>query len=170
MTPARIPAGLARLNAADEPSAAGALTAVCASTAWVRAMIGGRPYAGPDELCAASDAATARLAPGDLAEALAGHPPIGRPAPGDATSAREQGGVGEPERAELLRLGLAYQERHGQVFLIRAAGRTGAEMLAALRERIANDPATEREIVRGELAAINRLRLARLTDGTEAAV
>ena len=35
----------------------------------------------------------AELTAADLAEAMAGHPPIGRPKPGDPTSAREQRGM-----------------------------------------------------------------------------
>jgi 2-oxo-4-hydroxy-4-carboxy--5-ureidoimidazoline (OHCU) decarboxylase len=35
-------------------------------------------------------------------------------------------------------------------------------MLAELRERMANDPATERTVLQGELAKITELRLRRL--------
>ena len=154
--------GLLRLNAAAAPEAARLLRGICASTAWAAAVAARRPYAVVDDLLAAGDAATAALTPADLAEALAAHPPIGRPKPGDPVSAREQSGVGEAERGELLRLGLAYQEAHGHVFLICATGRTGAEMLAALRERIGADPDTERETVRREMGMINRVRLTRL--------
>jgi 2-oxo-4-hydroxy-4-carboxy-5-ureidoimidazoline decarboxylase len=158
------PPGLARLNEAPAAVAADLLRQVCASRAWAAALTAGRPYPGPAELLAAGDRATAALTPGDLAEAMAGHPPIGRPAPGDPVSAREQGGVRDCERAELLRLNLAYQEAHGHVFLICATGLTGAQMAAALRGRIGNDADTEREIVRAELGKINRIRLTRLVD------
>jgi 2-oxo-4-hydroxy-4-carboxy-5-ureidoimidazoline decarboxylase len=83
----------------------------------------------------------------------------------DAVSAREQDGVREARRRELPELGRAYRERHGRVFPICATGRGGEEMLAALKERIGNDPATEREAVRGELGRINRVRLTRLAEG-----
>ncbi|EFL22461.1 MULTISPECIES: 2-oxo-4-hydroxy-4-carboxy-5-ureidoimidazoline decarboxylase [Streptomyces] len=159
------PPGLARFNAADRPDVAALLHTVCASRAWGAAVADGRPYRHVDALLDASDAAMAGLTGADLAEAMAGHPPIGRPTPGDATSAREQSGVSgaaDELRAELLELNLAYQERHGHVFLICATGRTGEEMLAALRRRIGNDTSTEREIVRTELGKINRIRLTRL--------
>ncbi|NUS09847.1 MAG: 2-oxo-4-hydroxy-4-carboxy-5-ureidoimidazoline decarboxylase [Streptomyces sp.] len=154
--------GLSRLNQAGASAAAALLHEVCASTAWGAAVAAGRPYACPEDLLAASDAAMAALTAADLREAMAGHPPIGRPAPGDAASAREQAGVAAEERAELLELGLAYQEAHGHVFLICATGASGAVIRAALRERIGNDEATEREIVRTELGKINRIRLGRL--------
>lgn len=157
-----LPPGLVRLNRAGDVTAAGLLHEVCASTAWAAAVARSRPYAGLGDLLAASDTATAALTPADLAEAMAGHPPIGRPAQGDAVSAREQSGVRETEREELVRLGLAYQEVHGHVFLICATGRTGEQMRAALEERIGNDADTEREIVRAELGRINRIRLTRL--------
>lgn len=161
------PPGLSRLNEAAAESAAELLRGVCASGAWVDAVVRGRPYGGVDELLAASDAASAGLTEDDLAQAMAGHPPIGRPTPGDARSAREQSGVGAAEREELLRLNLAYQEAHGHVFLICATGRTGEEMLAALKERIGNDAGTERGIVRTELGKINRIRLTRLAQERE---
>ncbi|MFJ4849939.1 MULTISPECIES: 2-oxo-4-hydroxy-4-carboxy-5-ureidoimidazoline decarboxylase [unclassified Streptomyces] len=154
--------GLARFNSADAVEAAALLREVCASRSWGAEVAAGRPYGSAEALLAASDTATARLGTDALAEAMAGHPPIGCPKPGDRVSAREQSGVRDSLRARLLELNLAYQERHGHVFLICATGRTGDEMLAALSERIGNDAATERGIVRAELGKINRIRLARL--------
>ncbi|MFE2429083.1 2-oxo-4-hydroxy-4-carboxy-5-ureidoimidazoline decarboxylase [Streptomyces sp. NPDC059373] len=156
--------GLSRFNSADEPEAARLLHEVCGSRTWGAAVAAGRPYDSLDALLGAGDAAMAALTADDLAEAMAGHPPIGRPRPGDPTSAREQSGVQASLREELLELNLAYQDRHGHVFLICATGRTGDEMLAALKERIGNDADTEREIVRTELGKINRIRLARLVE------
>ena len=52
-----------------------------------------------------------------------------------------------------------YEARFGHVFLICAAGRSGAEMLAELRARLGNRPAGEQQVVRRELGAIARLRL-----------
>ena len=158
---------LARLNDAGPAGAAALLHEVCGSTAWAAAVVRGRPYARLGDLLAVSDLAMVGLTAADLGEAMAGHPPIGRPKEGDPTSAREQSGVRDSEREELLRLNLAYQDAHGHVFLICATGRTGAQMLAALKERIGNDADTEREIVRAELGKINRVRLTRLAAAPE---
>ena len=109
----------------------------------------------------------AELTEADLAEAMAGHPPIGRPKPGDPTSAREQRGMAGASaelKAEMLELNLAYQEQFGHVFLICATGLTGEQMRDAVRIRIGNSPEQEREIVRTELGKINRIRLARLVE------
>ncbi|MEU8748865.1 2-oxo-4-hydroxy-4-carboxy-5-ureidoimidazoline decarboxylase [Streptomyces chartreusis] len=167
MTSNSTPPGLARFNALEEHAAHAALHEACASTAWVRRLLAGRPYATTDALFTASDSATAELTAEDLAEAMAGHPPIGRPKPGDPTSAREQrgmAGASEELKAEMLELNLAYQDRFGHVFLICATGRTGEQMRDAVKERIGNSPEQEREIVRTELGKINRIRLARIVE------
>lgn len=131
----------------------------------MRSLLARRPYATPGDLFAASDAAMAELTTADLAEAMAGHPPIGRPKPGDPTSSREQRGMAGASaelKAEMLELNLAYQEKFGHVFLICATGRTGEQMRDAVKERIGNSPEQEREIVRVELGKINRIRLGNL--------
>jgi 2-oxo-4-hydroxy-4-carboxy-5-ureidoimidazoline decarboxylase len=167
MTSTSVPEGLARFNSLEERAARAALREACAATAWVNRLLAARPYATVDDLHATSDAAMAELTAEDLAEAMAGHPPIGRPEPGDPTSAREQrgmAGASEGLKAEMLELNLAYQERFGHVFLICATGRTGEQMRDAVRERMGNSPEQEREIVRTELGRINRIRLARLVE------
>ncbi|MEU2251211.1 2-oxo-4-hydroxy-4-carboxy-5-ureidoimidazoline decarboxylase [Streptomyces sp. NPDC019224] len=157
--------GLARFNTLAEHAAAAALHEVCASAAWGRAILAHRPYATTEALLSASDTATAALDAEDLDEAMAGHPPIGRPTPGDPASSREQrgmAGASEELKAEMLELNLAYQERFGHVFLICATGATGEQMRDAVKSRIGNPPEREREIVRTELGRINRIRLTRL--------
>ncbi|WP_030940521.1 2-oxo-4-hydroxy-4-carboxy-5-ureidoimidazoline decarboxylase [Streptomyces sp. NRRL S-646] len=167
MTSTSTPPGLARFNVLEEHAAFAVLHEACASTTWARRLLAARPYATADDLFAASDAAMADLGAEDLAEAMAGHPPIGRPKPGDPTSAREQrgmAGASEELQSEMLELNLAYQDRFGHVFLICATGRTGEQMRDAVKERIGNSPEQEREIVRTELGKINRIRLARLVE------
>lgn len=167
MTSTSMPPGLARFNALEEHAAFAALHEVCAATAWATTLLAARPYATAGDLYAAGDAATAGLTAADLEEAMAGHPPIGRPKPGDPASAREQSGMEgttKELKAEMLELNLAYQDRFGHVFLICATGLTGEQMRDALKERIGNSPEQEREIVRAELCRINRIRLARLVE------
>ncbi|MFE3519664.1 2-oxo-4-hydroxy-4-carboxy-5-ureidoimidazoline decarboxylase [Streptomyces sp. NPDC059166] len=157
--------GLTRFNTLPAEEAATVLHEVCASTAWGSSVLAHRPYDGTEALFSASDAAMAQLTAEDLAEAMAGHPPIGRPKPGDPTSSREQrgmAGASEELKAEMLELNLAYQERFGHVFLICATGATGEQMRDAVKARIGNSPEQEREIVRTELGKINRIRLTRL--------
>jgi 2-oxo-4-hydroxy-4-carboxy-5-ureidoimidazoline decarboxylase len=167
VTSTSTPPGLARFNDLTEHAALAALHEACASTTWAGRLLTGRPYATADDLYTASDAAMTELTGEDLAEAMAGHPPIGRPKQGDPTSAREQrgmAGASEELKAEMLEMNLAYQDRFGHVFLICATGRTGEQMRDAVKERIGNSPEQEREIVRTELGKINRIRLARLVE------
>ncbi|MGY0019574.1 2-oxo-4-hydroxy-4-carboxy-5-ureidoimidazoline decarboxylase [Streptomyces sp. cg35] len=159
--------GLTRFNTSDESTAQAELHEVCASSAWGSKLLAQRPFATTESLFGASDAAMAELTAEDLAEAMAGHPPIGRPKPGDPTSSREQrgmAGASEELKAEMLEQNLAYQDRFGHVFLICATGASAEQMLAALRTRIGNTPEQEREIVRTELGKINRIRLTRLVE------
>ncbi|MFJ9038160.1 2-oxo-4-hydroxy-4-carboxy-5-ureidoimidazoline decarboxylase [Streptomyces sp. NPDC102406] len=159
--------GLTRFNTSDESAALAELHEVCASSAWGSKLVAQRPFATAESLFEASDAAMAELTAEDLAEAMAGHPPIGRPKPGDPTSSREQrgmAGASEELKAEMLEQNLAYQERFGHVFLICATGASAEQMLDALRSRIGNTPEQEREIVRTELGKINRIRLTRLAE------
>lgn len=157
--------GLTWLNSAVESDARAALHKVCAAGAWAGMLLARRPYADEEALFDANEAAMAELSAADLAEAMAGHPPIGRPAPGEA--AREQRGMADASaqlKEEMLELNLAYQEKFGHVFLICATGLTGEEMRDAARRRIGNSPEAEREIVRTELTKINRIRLAGLAE------
>jgi 2-oxo-4-hydroxy-4-carboxy-5-ureidoimidazoline decarboxylase len=102
----------------------------------------------------------------ELERALARHPRIGERADAqqhDAEhSAREQSGVDAADAAlaEDLHAGnLAYEERFGRVYIIRAAGRDGPEILRELRRRLANDDATERAETIEQLTQIALLRI-----------
>ncbi|WP_432052928.1 2-oxo-4-hydroxy-4-carboxy-5-ureidoimidazoline decarboxylase [Streptomyces xiamenensis] len=164
-SPSAPPTRLDWFNNAPERTALDALHDICAAPSWAGALVSGRPYPGVDRLLAASDAATAELDATGIGQALAAHPPIGAPAPGDPASAREQRGMAgaTPELvAEMHELNLAYQDRFGQVFLICATGLSGEQLRDALRARLDHTSGEEGETVRTELAKINRLRLTRL--------
>src|SRR5262249_551824 len=118
-------------------------------------------------LTAAAEAEFTRLTWADVAQAVAAHPKIGQRALGAGREAdwsrREQAGV-EGAREALAEMNRAYEERFGQTFLIFASGKTASEILAAARERLANDEETERAVVREELRKIVRRRLEKLVD------
>jgi 2-oxo-4-hydroxy-4-carboxy-5-ureidoimidazoline decarboxylase len=162
-------AGVQTLNTLPAGRAEEQLATCCAARAWVARVVAGRPYADLDELLTVSDRAIQELGPDDLAEALAAHPRIGQRVAGSSTEAawsrQEQSGMDDADaevRAALREGNVAYEERFDQVFLIRAAGRPPAEVLAELHRRLRNDPETEQREVAEQLRQITRLRLERL--------
>ena len=70
-------ARLAEFNGLPADAARQALLDCCSSARWADAVAAGRPYASVAGLLGRSDAAVTGLAPGDLRDALAGHPRIG---------------------------------------------------------------------------------------------
>jgi allantoicase len=161
--------GLRWLNSLPAAQAGQLLASCCASRAWVGRVAAGRPYPDLGALLDAGDDAVRALDRDGLAEALAGHPRIGERAAGSSTEAawsrREQAGAGSAGtevRAALEEGNRAYEERFGHVYLVSASGRSGEELLAALRQRLGNDPDTEWGVVAEELREITRLRLERL--------
>ena len=57
-----------------------------------------------------------------------------------------------------------YEARFGYIFIICATGKSAAEMLDALEQRLTHEPAQELRIAAEEQRRITRLRLARLVD------
>lgn len=149
---------LESFNALPTTAALGELQACCNAPRWAAVVAAGRPYVSVDALLVAADEA---LSDADLDAAMAGHPRIGdRTATGRSKS--EQSGVTAADAAVLDALAAGnreYEARFGHVYLVCASGRSAEDLLATLQARLANDPATERKVALGELAAINRIRL-----------
>jgi 2-oxo-4-hydroxy-4-carboxy-5-ureidoimidazoline decarboxylase len=148
---------LASFNAVATEDAVAAMMSCCSSKRFAAAMAAGRPYASLAAAEAAVTAAFESLDWADVLEAIAGHPRIGDRVKGQ--SAAEQSGVADSSRAALADGNREYEERFGHVFLIVAAGLSGEEMLDALRERLDNDPDTERKVAATELRKITVLRV-----------
>jgi allantoicase len=162
-------AGLRQLNALAPAEAAGVLAACCASRAWAAGVADRRPFADEAGLQAAADEVWSSLGPDDWREAIAAHPRIGERGEAGRRAGRwsavEQAGAGEAgdTTPEALAEGnRAYEQRFGHVFLIRASGRSAGEMLAALRERLGNEPEAELRVAAAEQRDITRLRLGKL--------
>lgn len=156
---------LTEFNAADRAAAAAAIRPCLDVDRWVEAIVDGRPYA---DLPAVLDAARTAANPftdTELDAALRHHPRIGERAAGGSAEASfsraEQSGVSADAEVQrkLAEGNQAYEQRFGHVFLIRAAGRSSEEILAALQERLTNDAETEKAIMSDQLRQIALLRL-----------
>jgi 2-oxo-4-hydroxy-4-carboxy-5-ureidoimidazoline decarboxylase len=160
--------GTERFNALPADEARAALLACCAAPAWASAVLAARPYSSAEAVLAESDLAVAALTESDLASALQGHPRIGARTAAGSASSREQAAVaagGDDVLRALAEGNAAYENRFGHIYLVAAAGRSGAELLGPLRARLGNDEQTEWHVVAAELATINRLRLRALIGG-----
>jgi 2-oxo-4-hydroxy-4-carboxy-5-ureidoimidazoline decarboxylase len=153
-------------NAMSAGEAAAAVRPCADVDSWVEALVAGRPYADLDALLAVADQLSASWTGAEVEGALADHPRIGeRPTGSGASasmSAREQAGIDPADTEVQQRLAdgnRRYEEAFDRIYLVRAAGRSAQEMLSLLEERLGNDPATELEVTRGQLAEIAHLRL-----------
>lgn len=134
--------------------------------AWREALALERPYATLTALTDRAQQLMQHWGDADLARALCAHPRIGeKPTGGSACRAvsPEQAEVNadDADIARALKEGNArYEARFDRVFLIRAKGRSAAEILQALTQRLSNNDAQEIEAVLEQLREITLLRLA----------
>ena len=163
---------VAELDALSEAEARELLTACCGAPPWVAAMLAARPWHDRAALLAAAERAWATLSSDQLARAVEHHPRLGESraaaelsARAGQWSAREQAGAlaaRDAVRSALAQGNLEYERRFGHTFILCAAGRGAEDMLAALRTRLHNDPATELAITATELRKITLSRLDKL--------
>ncbi len=152
----------------DEPADAAveALRGCNAAPRFAAGLVPGRPFPDVDTLVRRAGEVARALPWEEVQLALAAHPRIGDRVEGSSAEAeasrREQGSMGgadDDTRAAIVEGNIAYEQRFGHVYLIRASGRSPDEMLAELRRRLRNDPDTERGEVVEQLAQITELRV-----------
>ncbi len=152
----------------DEPADAAveALRGCNAAPRFAAGLLPGRPFPDVDTLVRRAGEVARALPWEEVQLALAAHPRIGDRVEGSSAEAeasrREQGSMGgadDDTRAAIVEGNIAYEQRFGHVYLIRASGRSPDEMLAELRRRLRNDPDTERGQVVEQLAQITELRV-----------
>lgn len=138
---------------------------------WIEQIANAAPFPSAQALLECARHAADPLERAEIDQALADHPRIGASAQGASRSAafsraeQQAPDADDPGLAAAITAGnAAYEARFGRVFLIRAAGRTRAEILAELHRRLALDDETEVETVGRELREIALLRLRRLID------
>lgn len=163
------------LNSLPSELAAHELLQCCGSKRWAQQMVEGRPYASLEVLIEKANAIWWSLEPEDWLEAFRSHPKIGEKKAATSVSAQsrkwsgqEQAGISAASQEiidSLATLNRAYEQKFGFIFIICATGKTSAEMLSALRERLENGVAAELPIAAAEQSKITELRLKKLVSG-----
>ena len=163
--------GIEEFNSLDADGARESLMACCAVRSWAEGVAAARPYADPDALVSRAMTVFDELPGTDIRQAVAAHPAIGaRVAGRDRESVWSRGEQRGAESADAgtaaaqAEANAAYERRFGHVFLIRATGRSAAELLAEARRRLHNTPDDEAIEVRRELRDIVALRLRKLVN------
>jgi allantoicase len=157
-------ASVSLLNGLLRAEAVATLRTFCGSLRWAERMADARPFEDAAALYRMAERAFFGLAEQDWLEAFAAHPRIGDQ-PGSAWSVAEQSGVRDEQRAAFVELNQKYFDRHGFVFLVCAAGRSGAELLAELQRRLGEPRAREIRTAAEEQAKILRLRIGKWLEG-----
>jgi 2-oxo-4-hydroxy-4-carboxy-5-ureidoimidazoline decarboxylase len=157
---------LADFDTADDEAARELLLTCLDAPLWADRVASARPYGSLGALEAAMLVAAAPISDEELERALARHPRIGERADAArhdaAHSAREQSGVDRDDADLARRLeegNRAYEERFGRVFIVRAAGRSGTDILDHLSQRLTNSDEIERAATIDQLAQIAVLRM-----------
>lgn len=156
---------LKSLNAASTEEATQMLRPCVDIPRWINEIVEARPFQSEDGLLGFAEQAANPWTEDEIDGALAHHPRIGERAEGASAEAslsrREQSGVATSEDTaeQLLAGNRAYEEKFGRVFLIRAAGRSAEDILAALQERLNHTPEEELPVIAGQLREIAILRL-----------
>ena len=135
-------------------------------------MTEARPFASVEDLLAKAESLWRSLGEEDWLAAFCAHPKIGEQKAAAAQSeqarswsAQEQSGIARAAadtRAALADGNQEYLKRFGFIFIVCATGKTSAEMLAILNDRLQNDLETELRLAAEEQRKITRLRLEKL--------
>lgn len=135
---------------------------------WVSELIQKRPYSSKVQLSQVADEQAGTWQWSEISEALSQHPRIGEKKAAAVLSGKEQQfsqreqALIETDAALQLALyqgNLDYEYKFGHIFLIRAAGRSGQQILSELQRRLVNTVEQEQTEVRQQLSEIALLRL-----------
>ncbi|MBU8940335.1 2-oxo-4-hydroxy-4-carboxy-5-ureidoimidazoline decarboxylase [Klebsiella quasipneumoniae] len=157
---------LRQFNRLSHDEAVALLASCVAIPAWSDTLVSLRPFACREALLQVAREAMADWGENDLNAALSAHPRIGEKPTGSqahATMSRQEQSAVDSDNeklAQALREGNArYEARFGRVFLIRAKGRSGEEMLQALTRRLQHTADEEVAEALAQLREITMLRL-----------
>lgn len=134
-------------NQLDSSQARLVLEACVHIPTWVSELIQKRPYSSKEQLYQAAGEQACTWQWSEISEALSKHPRIGEKKAAAVLSGKEQQ-FSQREQAQIetnavLQLALYqgnldYELKFGHIFLIRAAGRSGQQILSELQRRLVN--------------------------------
>lgn len=160
---------LARWNALDPADAAREVLPCCGSQAWATALTARRPIADETSLIRISSSIWLALPEEAWQEAFGSHPRIGQKYPQIQATKESLSWSSEEQRTvlsadDVIRLALEeanhrYELKFGRIFIVCAAGKTAAELLAILQTRMQNNAATELREATEQQRQITELRL-----------
>jgi len=137
------------------------------SSVWAMLLAYNRPFATPEALFNTSDAIWHGLPEPEWQQAFDSHPRIGEHKAKAATAESLKWSAGEQStanpddqvKAALAAANQAYEQKFGRIFIVCATGKSAAEMLAILNQRMSNDPATELREAAEQQRQITQIRL-----------
>ncbi|QEG20768.1 allantoinase AllB [Mariniblastus fucicola] len=161
-----------KLNSLDDAAKFSVLETCCASKAWIKNMLACEGFRDDEDVFAQARSAAESLTEGDWLEAFVAHPRIGnvdslrkKYANTKQVASGEQAGVSGADDATLNRLAEGndeYFEKFGFIFIVCATGKSAAQMLELLQQRLGNDRQTELRIAAEEQLKITIIRLKKL--------
>ena len=161
---------LAAWNNLDAPTAAEAILPCNGSRTWADQLAALRPFQAPFDLTCTADIVWRALPAADQQQAFDSHPRIGERHAKAATPQSLQWSNSEQSTAQLTQqstdtevalaaANLAYEEKFNRIFIVSALGKTAAQILAILQQRLKNDPQTELREAAEQQRQITQLRL-----------
>jgi hydroxyisourate hydrolase len=166
---------LSSFNKLDKASAEELLSTSCGSSKWLRLLMEKFPFA--DEMSLVTNAENIwydQCNERDWLEAFTHHPKIGdvkslteKFASTQHLAGNEQAGVNTASKEliqELANANEAYEVKFGFIFIVCASGKSAAEMLRLLLDRITNSREEELDIAMGEQHKITILRFKKSID------
>jgi 2-oxo-4-hydroxy-4-carboxy-5-ureidoimidazoline decarboxylase len=163
---------LSQLNTLSDEDAQVAFSNCCTSQVWNDGMVAARPFISLEQCHEIALSVWAGLGEQDFLQAFEGHPKIG-----DVTSLREkyshtkklasgeQSSVDEASEEVIQNLSngnTAYEEKNGFIFIVCATGKSAAEMLELLNQRLPNAREVELNNAAAEQAKITAIRINKL--------
>ena len=157
--------GLDAFNQLPTRKALHALFECCNSVTMAGDLAKGRPYANHDALYRKADALLFALSEESVDDILQAYPEIGS-RPGSAHSHAEQCALWDSRPGVMQLLDSSargYAEKFGFTFVMHIGSDCQVSaVIAAIVDRMHNEPETERKVLRNEIAKLNRSRLERM--------